>query len=94
MPSNLNTAKAIFDALKDDKAAEVQIRTEFKTLALQLATDDSKGFEITSSTVNGQTFSGTRSMTKRDRFEMLRMVVNMFDLGRPITSKAAPYFSS
>lgn len=55
------------------------IRAEFTDLALSLATDPDSAFELTSSTVNGQTFSGKRTMTNQDRLDLLSQVVWSYD---------------
>ena len=87
-----STARRIYSALASDSDAEAQIRTELKTLALAIALEPNKGFDLTSSSVNGQSFSGTRTITNNDRLTILTEVVKMFDKGGAISSKATPLF--
>jgi hypothetical protein len=73
------TARKIYRATKDSPAAVAQIRAEFSALALSLATNPDAAFELTSSTVNGQTFSGKRTMTNQERLDLLSQVVWSYD---------------
>ena len=83
-------ARTIYLTLRDDAPAIALMLAEAKSLALSLATDPNTAFELTSSTVNGQTFSGTRSMTNKDRLAMLRLVLRQVESGCPldITTRA------
>ena len=87
-----DTALEHYDTFKDDYDAQAKIRLELKTLSLELLTDANKSYELTSSTVNGQSMSGTRTMTNEDRRKILKRVVQMFDLGGPVSSRTNPYF--
>ena len=87
-----STALDHYDTFKDDFDAQAKIRLELKTLSLDLLTDAAKSFELTSSTVNGQSMSGTRTMTNEDRRKILKLTVRMFDLGGPVSSNTSPYF--
>jgi len=68
------------------------IRTERAALASSIATNSQTAFELTSSTVNGQTFSGTRTMTNMERFRMLGQVVAMLDANKRVGSDGRAYF--
>lgn len=83
-------ARTIYLTLRDDAPAIALMLAEAKSLALSLATDPNTAFELTSSTVNGQTFSGTRSMSNKDRLAMLRLVLRQVESGCPldITTRA------
>jgi hypothetical protein len=83
-------ARTIYLTLRDDAPAIALMIAEAKSLALSLATDPNTAFELTSSTVNGQTFSGTRSMSNKDRLAMLRLVLRQVESGCPldITTRA------
>lgn len=92
MASPFKIAQRIYFALKDNTTAENQIRAEYESLALDAATNSNFNFELTSSTVNGQSFSGNNTMTKGDRLEMLGSVVAMFDNGGLASKRVKPYF--
>ena len=77
-------ARSIYQTIACDASAIAVIRAEAKSLALSLATNPDSAFELTSSTVNGQTFSGRRTMTNAERMSLLRMIVNQADAGRPL----------
>lgn len=73
------TARRIYEATKCNAAAVAQIRAEHLELALALATDPDAAFDLTSSTTNGQTFSGKRNGTSEDRLALLDEVVWCYD---------------
>lgn len=77
--SSQATARRIYNATKCNPAAVAQIRSEYTALALSLATDPDSAFELTSSTVNGQTFSGKRTSTNDERLALLAEVIWMYD---------------
>lgn len=74
-------AMRIARATRSNPAAVQQIRTEYASLALLLATSDDAGKEITSATVNGQSFTASVTMTKSDRFALLDKIVFFYDNG-------------
>ena len=94
MASPYQSARAIYSALASDSVAEAKIRAERSALALSLAEDPEKSFELTSATVNGQTFSGTRTMTNFDRLNMLGLIVAMYDNNGAISSRSKPTFGN
>lgn len=73
------TARKIYRLTKDSPAAVASIRTEAASLALSIATNPDTAFELTSGTVNNQTFSGKRTMTNQDRLDMLSQVLWSYD---------------
>lgn len=75
----VQTANAIYKAICKDVSAQAQIRREFSSLAVSIATDPDATAQITSATVNGQTFSATSTMTNGQRLELLRLVVSCLD---------------
>jgi hypothetical protein len=85
-------ARKIFVALHDDATAMASIRAEYAALALELATSNDAGFDLTSSTINGISLAGSRKITKAQRFDMLHEIVAMADLGARISSTTAPVF--
>lgn len=92
MASPFSLAQTIYATLATDATAEAKIREECSELALAIAIDPNKSYEITSSTVNGQTFSGSRTMTNHDRLCILRLVVNMYDAGGVISKNTTPLY--
>tara|TARA_R110001599_G_scaffold297147_1_gene501374 strand:+ start:149 stop:409 length:261 start_codon:yes stop_codon:yes gene_type:complete len=85
-------AQTIYATLATNKAAEAEIRAEAISLARSIATDANKSFELTSSTVNGQTFSGTRTMSNLDRLQLLGLIVNMYDAGGVLSKNVTPLY--
>jgi len=92
MASPFETAQEIYLALMDDTTAEAEIRAERKSLAREAYRNGNFAFELTSSTVNGQSFSGNNTMTKADRLKMLGAVVKMFDNGGLASKRVKPFF--
>lgn len=88
------TAREIYLVAKDDATLEANVRSEHSSLASLLVTDGETAFELTSSTVNGQSFSGTRSMTKLQRLRMLGAVVKMLDSEVAVRTDGQARFSS
>ncbi len=89
---SFSTARKIFIATQCDAAAVAKIRAENAALALELATVESAGTDITSATVNGQSYAGTTSLTKLARFSMLSDVCAMYDANAAISSRTTPVF--
>ena len=87
-------SRAVYHAVKDSPAAAATIREEFADLALSIATDPNSTAQVTSSTVNGQTFSTSQTMTNGQRLMLLRYVVAQLDRGRAISSTAVSVFPS
>lgn len=78
-------ARSAYLSLCGSPAHLATLRTEAATLALSLLTNPDAAFELTSSTVNGQTFSGRRTMTNGERLQMIRLVIRQFELGRALS---------
>jgi len=85
-------ARTIYLTLRDDAPAIALMLAEAKSLALSLATDPNTAFELTSSTVNGQTSSGTRSMSNKDRLAMLRLLLRQVEAGFPLDTTTRAVF--
>lgn len=88
------TARAIYEAIKADSTAVAAVRAEAGTLALEIATGDNAGIEITGATVNGQSYQGQVSMTKQERLKLLRLVIRMLDEGAAISSRGRARFGN
>lgn len=86
------TANSIYAIVGCDAAAVAQLRAEARDLALSLATDPDAAFELTSSTTNGQTFSGKRTSTNGERLELLKMVIWAIDNGQPYPTRTRAVF--
>lgn len=86
------TAREIYLATKDDAPTVALVRAERTQLALDLALDGEKGKEITSATVNGQTFSAQVTITRKDRLTLLSQVVAMYDAGETARDSTIPFW--
>jgi hypothetical protein len=80
------TGNAIFHAIKDNAPAIAQVRAEFASLALSIATDPNASARVTSATINGQTFTSSAAMTNGQRLALLRWVVACLDNQTPIST--------
>jgi hypothetical protein len=78
------TARLIYAATRNDAVAVAAIRAEYTALALSIATDPDAAFELTSSTVNGQTFSGKRTTTNSERLALLSEIVWSYENGQAL----------
>lgn len=87
-----DVARDIYLVAKDDEELADAVRAERASLAASIITDGG-AFELTSSTVAGQSFSGTRSMTKAQRLRMLGLVVKMLDNEANFSSESKAYFA-
>lgn len=90
--SPTGTARLVYKAIRADPDSIAAIRAEYQTLALEAATSNDFGFDLTSSTVNGQSFGGTRSITKASRLAMLGQLTAMLDSDAAISSRSIPTF--
>lgn len=86
------TARAIYAAVKDSPTACASIRAEFASLALAIATDPNSTAQVTSSTVNGQSFTTAQTMTNGNRLMLLRLIVTSLNQGRAVSSTAISVF--
>lgn len=87
-----STSRSIFNAVKDVPSASAKIRDEYRELALSIATDINASSQVTSSTVNGQTFSTSSSMTNGQRLDLLRLIVYYLDKSQAMSSTSISYF--
>ena len=86
------TGNAIYSAIKDDPVALQAVRDEYARLALSIATDPNATAQVTSSTVNGQSFSTSHTMSNGARLKLLQWVVECANRGRAISTTAITYF--
>lgn len=87
-------AKIIARATRTNATAMQSIRDEYATIALEIATDPDAGKELTSATVNGQTFSSNTTISKAERLALLDRVVYFYDNGITSTTKTRAIFCS
>lgn len=85
-------ARSAYLTLCGSPAHLATLKTEAESLALVILTNPDSAFELTSSTVNGQTFSGRRTMTNGERLQMLRLVIKQFENGCPLSTTGRAYF--
>ena len=75
------------------QAKQVQEKIEeLQTELAALRIEGRAGGGLVSATVNGQSYAGTRSMTKNQRFSMLADVCAMFDANAALSSRTTPVF--
>ena len=94
MASIHDEANSHYRAIKNDLTAQAAVRSAFSTLSSARLTGDKGGVNITSATVNGQSFAGTIYLSKGDRLALLNRVVWMLDNGGPISKRTHPVFPS
>jgi len=87
-----DTAREIYLVAKDDATLAAAVTAERAALAAAFVNDSETAFELTNATVAGQTFGGTRSMTKRQRLAMLGMVVKMLSESAAFSSEGKASF--
>ena len=86
------TARTIYNALADDEKSMAAIRDERKALALSIATDPNGSTQVTSATVNGQTFTAMQGMKAGERLRVLSLVCAMSDVGTPVSNQTTALF--
>jgi len=84
-----STSLSIAKAIRYDSAAIANLRAEYSRLAQEIAVDG--GGEITSATVNGQSFSKQPTMTKTERLSLLDQVLWRIDNNNFYTSRRTLY---
>ena len=84
-------ANAIYRLIKDDSDAIATMPTDSAALAVAILAGDGS-FELQSSTVNGQTFSGVRSLSQTDKLTIMGMVLDSVDRGFPMPTRSRAYF--
>jgi hypothetical protein len=88
----VQTANAIYYAIKNDGQACAKVRKELATLALSIALDPGASATVTSATVNGQSFTASPLMTSGERLNLLRYVVGCLDYGGTISTTRSTDF--
>jgi hypothetical protein len=76
------TALSVAKAMRYNQAMQAQIRAEYGRLAQEIATGSDGASEITSATVNGQSFGKTVTMTKGDKLKMIERALWHVDHNR------------
>jgi hypothetical protein len=89
--SAYKTARSIYLLVRCDPEAIAEIRAQVDTLRSAIVSGDAD-MVVTSSTINGQSFSGQTTMTKGQRFAMLRMVLAMIEADMGASNTAIPHF--
>ena len=90
--SPLTLARTLYQTLKNNPSAVKAIRAELDSLALNMATNADFGTQITSATVNGQSYAGQSVMTNLDRLAALRAFITAVDTGVPPSSRTQARF--
>jgi len=92
----MNLARLALSAAKGTRTNAVamqSVRDEYTALSLELLTSPDAGKELTSATVNGQTFSQSTTITKASRLLLLERVVWHYDNGFNSTTRTRVFFS-
>ena len=63
---------------------------DFKALAAAMITGEAT--DITSATVNGQSFAGTKANSEQERFNLLREIVRRLDTGTTYSNRTRANF--
>lgn len=92
----MNLARLALAAAKGTRTSATamqSVRDEYAALSLELLTSPDAGKELTSATVNGQTFTQSTTITKANRLLLLERVVGHYDNGFASTTRTRFYFS-
>ena len=76
--------------IADDPEAQAVVREELKALSASLLSGEA--MNLTSATVNGQTFSGTKANSEGERFNLLREIVRRLDTGQVYSNRTRATF--
>ncbi len=90
--AHFDKARTIYYAICDDPHALAAIREARSALALSVATGADGTLQITSATMNGQTFSAMQGLKTTDRLSILGMICAMADAGMVPRKTAIPNF--
>lgn len=85
-------AGILYSTLKDDASAVAALRAELSTLALKIGTDPGFGTQITSGTINGQSYTGETVLSNMERLAMLRAFIRAVDAGAPPATRTYARF--
>lgn len=85
-------AKIIARATRTSASAIASIRAEYAAIALEIATSEAAGKEVTSATVNGQSFTSSVTISKLDRLYLLEKVIWFYDNGIVSTTRTRVSF--
>jgi hypothetical protein len=92
MASPYALARSRYRRIVGDDAAVAQARADLEALERDMQSGGGTSMQITSSTVNGQSFTATHGLTVSQRYDFLRLLVAMIDQGGGSPSKVQPYF--
>lgn len=91
----LDRARAFYQLFSGDASVEAEVRAEAKALAKELVLNQSVSGDsvdgsmlITSATVNGQSFAGSREMTKGQHLRLLTLIIKMYDEDVALSSRS------
>lgn len=81
-----------YKLIQDRPDLQSQIINEAVELGMKLRLDPNYGSQITSSTIDGQTFSAQPGQTNQQRHDELMMLVDRIKAQSPISKTVTPYF--
>lgn len=85
-------ARNDYIALRNDAEAIALVRAEQRALRMKLLFNPDQAYELNSSTVNGQTFSGKNAITNKERLKRLDLIVAQVDAGRALNTDTRAIF--
>ena len=80
-------AQKAYRIFKDNAAKVAEFTAERDSLMSSMMLDPGFGVQITSGTINGQSFAGAATMTNLERLGMLRTFITYVDAGVPPSSR-------
>jgi hypothetical protein len=92
MASPYSLARSRYRRIVGDSTAIAQVRADLEALELAMQSGGGVSMQITSSTVNGQSFTAAHGLTVSQRYDFLRSLVAMIDAGGPMPSTVRPSF--
>jgi hypothetical protein len=92
MASPYALARSRYRRIAGDFEAIAQVRADLEALELDMQSGGGGSMQITSSTVNGQSFTASHGFSPSQRHDFLRLLVAMIDQGGPVPSTVRASF--
>ena len=85
-------AAILYRSLRSNAVSVAALRTELDALSLAIATNPAYGREITSATIDGQSYGAQVTMTNAQRLALLDKVLTHIDAGVPPSTRSFANF--